>query len=314
MIRILVPLDGSPLAEQALYHAAAIARSFKTELHLLQVVVERPNGNGFSAGSSDLRLRAAEAASYLRQVADRLAEQGVSAKTTVAQGRAAQEIIAYADDNDVNLIALTAFGAGGVTEFVHGSTVHKVISRAGVSILLIRPQQHAEPVVRYRKLLVPLDGSYQSDWALCLATSIARAHEGELMVMQVVESPRGSTRLPASDTERELTDRLLDIRRSEAAHHLRELETQLPKDLAFSSRVVVADEASRVIEDMAQTEDIGLLVLSAHGVGRADCWLYGPVPETLLAHSTRPLLVLQDNFSADNIELEPLGKTVAVHE
>ena len=308
MIRVLVPLDGSQLAEQAVAHAVAIARSFKTEIHLLQVVTESQSAGDVVHESANLRMQLAEARRYLQRLCETESAHGLNVKYHVGQGRAAEEIVAYAHSHEIDLISLTAFGQGGVTEFVHGSTVYKIISGAGTSILLVRPEDQPQTDLHYRKLLVPLDGSYRTDWAVCLATSIARTHGAELMLLQVVQTPKVSRHLPAGRTERELLERLVEIQKTDAVHHLRELVARLPADIEHSSRVVVAEEASSMIQEMAQAEDVGLLVLSAHGLGGADCWLYGPVSETLLAHSTRPLLVLQDSLSSDKIEFEALAE------
>lgn len=151
--RILVPLDGSPLAEVALPHAAAVARRFEASITLIQVVSITPVATSVSplAGSGTeaiLAMEALEASEeaardYLGQVAKRPELEGIPVQVEVARGSPAQEIIRRAHQGDIDLIVMSTHGRSGLVRLVFGSVADQVLRQAGVPILLIRPKQEA---------------------------------------------------------------------------------------------------------------------------------------------------------------------------
>jgi nucleotide-binding universal stress UspA family protein len=296
--RILVPLDGSPLAEDALGHAAAVARSLGSELILLRVV----DGGG---AISDLvpvgagwRLRRAEAAAYLREVKGRFADEDLEVTVEVAEGRAADELIRQIRTRGVELVVMSTHGLGEAFAFSLGGTTQKVLSLAPCSVMLIRPAMTRRKVttrVAYRKILVPVDGSPAAEWALCLAASIARGHGAELLMLQLVpDLPAFRERIPHSPEEMELLDRLRVLRQKRGEHYLDEMGSHLARSgLQVSMRVALADDIGPGIQRFAEQEKVDLIVASAHGVAHADV-RYGRVAQRLMTECALPLLVLQD--------------------
>lgn len=147
--KILVPLDGSQLAEKVLPHVAALGKSFGSELTLATVVE-------FSLGVTGAKLEAipealaetkaaqrAEAMLYLMKVQKDLKEQGVNAAVVALDGDVASEIIAYAEQQKFDLIAMATHGRSGIDRFIMGSVAEKVLRGAIKPVLLIR----AIPVV-----------------------------------------------------------------------------------------------------------------------------------------------------------------------
>ncbi len=123
--KILVPLDGSAVAEVALPHAIEMAKIFQAELILLRVAFVH-----FLPGSDPVELESAavrESEAYLERVAQRLTAEGLQVHTVVRYGKAAEEIIDHAAENQVSVIVMATHGRSGVGRWLLGSTAEKVL-------------------------------------------------------------------------------------------------------------------------------------------------------------------------------------------
>lgn len=144
--RILVPLDGSKLAERALPAAEELARLMRTPLHLVRVVdptQSELSGYGIyksvldeGASSALLAEEGAAAHAYLERMAAREIEHGVGASSEVRHGITAHEVVAMAQPGD--LIVMSTHGRGGLARWFLGSVAEEVVRRAPVPVLMIR--------------------------------------------------------------------------------------------------------------------------------------------------------------------------------
>ena len=163
--RILVPLDRSPLAECVLPHAVAVARSLDSQLMLLHILSLSDKQDGLRAVDPlEWQLRRAEAESYLEGVRTRLEEVGVAAQTKVLNGDAAEQILAFARENQIGLAVISSHGQSGLSGWNVSSVVQKVILRAPISLMIVRAYLPAQPDLgglRYRRIVVPLDAIVQ---------------------------------------------------------------------------------------------------------------------------------------------------------
>jgi nucleotide-binding universal stress UspA family protein len=187
--------------------------------------------------------------------------------------------------------------------------VQKVIAKAGLSLMVVRPKVPSAsvvPSVRYGHILVLLDGSYRADWALFMAARIAQANQAELFLLEVVQEPQVTRRVFADPQGRQLVEQLKEISKLDAQRHLQELRAQLPRSLEVHSRVVLAADIPPVVEEVVQADNVDLLVLGAKSTSDSSYWLYGPVTETVLAHASCPVLVFQDNLQ-HNIMFKPIS-------
>lgn len=309
--RVLVPLDGSPVAEAALGHAVAVAGGPGAKLVLLRVVEAHAALTDPAVSAVDWRLQRMEAAAYLREVAARLEAEGLDAATEVVEGKAADEIVQFVRDRGVDLVVVAAHGRGGARDFPFGGTVHKIVSSATASVMVVRREaggEAAPPVARYRRILVPVDGSAPSEWALFLAAGIARKHGAELLVLQVVpEVELTCERIPRSAEETALLDRLRKLQKGRAARYLDEIESKLEhEDLEVRCRVAWAGQVAEGLQRVAAEEEVDLIALAAHGAAEAR-FPYGKVAQRLLAQSELPVLVFQDLPGATWAGAPPAG-------
>lgn len=144
--RILVPLDGSSLAEQSLPHAAAHASAFGAEVVLLKVLGPLPE----PSMTSPRAIRSAEAASaelareYLEGVAGDLRAEGLGVEAITVEGKPYVQIIRYAEDNDVDLIIMSTRGHSGWSRWLLGSVADRVARGATVPLLLVQARPAGE--------------------------------------------------------------------------------------------------------------------------------------------------------------------------
>jgi nucleotide-binding universal stress UspA family protein len=294
---ILVPLDGSPAAEAAVWHAAAMAGALADGVLLLQVLEPPDAPSEVVVSDLDWRFLRAEANAYLRSVASRLVERGIDARTLVAVGSAADEIVRYARRDDIALVVLASHGRGVASAFAFGGTTHKVLSLAPASVMVVRPgdEGDAAPVVRYRQILVPVDGSPAAEWALGLAATVARPHEAAMLVLHLVpEAPAANERIPRTSEESELLARLMELQSERGRRYLAELEARFAHaEVPVASRLGYATRLAERISEVASAAGVDLIALAAHGSGGAVC-AYGAVAQRLLTECDLPVVVFQD--------------------
>jgi nucleotide-binding universal stress UspA family protein len=134
--RILVPLDGSSLAEAILPQVQGLAKALGAELFLVRAAAAHVfPGVDPTEGEVDV-VRKAEA--YVTEVAGRLRDAGIPIHTAVRYGEAAEEILRHIKDNAVDLVAMSTHGRSGLSRLVLGSVAAQVVHRATVPVLLLR--------------------------------------------------------------------------------------------------------------------------------------------------------------------------------
>ncbi len=144
--RIVVPLDGSKIAEGVLPHAIGLAKAHHAELALVRAVDPRsalPSGYALPEGPAQALQRTMErdAQAYLTSIAAGLSEQGIRVVTAVASGPPAESIGAWATAHDADLIALMSHGLGRSARWVFGSVADRLLQSSPVPILVVRATQ-----------------------------------------------------------------------------------------------------------------------------------------------------------------------------
>ena len=136
---ILVPLDGSTLAEGILPHVKELARLTGAEINLLRVALAYtfPGANPTDAQIEVL----GKAEAYLKGIEAELLREGFKASLHVRYGHDAQEILDHADQANIDLIAMSTHGRTGVGRFIMGSVANRVLRHSSKPVLLLRAQK-----------------------------------------------------------------------------------------------------------------------------------------------------------------------------
>jgi nucleotide-binding universal stress UspA family protein len=295
---ILVPLDGSSLAECVLPHVVALAQAFGSRVTLLRVL-ERTQAAGRTLSLDPLgwHIRKAEVEAYLGGVAARLQEVGLRTERVLLEGQAAERIVEFVHSADVDLIVLSSHGQSGLSGWNVSSIVQKIILRAYIPVMIVRAYQ---PVtgdlasLRYRRLLVPLDCSWRAECVLSLAATLARFHKSELLAAHVVPRPQVPRRAPLSQEDVELANRITERNRVEAAGYLEQCKSQFPGDVNVRTRLLVSDNVAASLHELVEQEDADIVILCAHGYSGETKWPYGSMVVNFISYGTTPLLIVQD--------------------
>jgi nucleotide-binding universal stress UspA family protein len=298
--RVLVCLDRSPFSEVCLPYALCISKTFGsalTLLHVLEAPHERsgPRSGPRSTDALGWEISRREASEYLQRVERQATElSGQHVDVRLEQGHPAERIAAIAHEIGADLTVLASHGEGGVAAWNLGSTVQQVLAVARGSVLVARSSSTNPTVASLKRILVPLDGSPRTESVLPIAARIAKTHGAELVLVHVVAEPQPTGVLRAAeDVElaRELATRL----EARAQRYLDHLRDRLAREGASVRALVIRRiDGHQVLLELMQTEQVDLVVLSAHGTTCNAARPFGSVTAHLLAHSVVPLLVLQD--------------------
>jgi len=146
--KILVPLDGSKLAECALLHVEEIAKGCGTEEVILVSVTERVQGYRVFDDPSQLQgqrlileavgKKQEQAQRYLVRIAKKFTAKGIKVNTEVLLGNPAEEIVIYAKHSECDMIVMSSHGRSGVSRWTHGSVADKVFRGSPVPVLMVR--------------------------------------------------------------------------------------------------------------------------------------------------------------------------------
>ena len=292
---ILVPLDGSPLAEQAIPIALAIAERARSKVKL--VLVHHPllmePGPGYT--KIELAMQKADR-EYLRSVAARARERlGRALSSAVLQGSIAQTLARYVRELGTDLVVMTTHGRGGIRRAWLGSVTDQLIRTSEVPILVVQPSERkaGEPSLGPAEILVPLDGSPLAEAVLEPAAALARLWDGEMSLVQVVR-PVVLTSEPALPFPAGYAAQATDMRRESAQDYIRDVAERLRESGVKASGVaVVGGGIADTLLNLARPERIGLLAVATHGRGGLRRLALGSVADKLVRAAEVPVLVVR---------------------
>jgi nucleotide-binding universal stress UspA family protein len=300
--KVLVPLDGSELAEQALGQAAAIVRGSHGALDIL-LVHEPVPFEGLGDAPWNATLFTAEK-KYVESIANEIsAGAGVSVTSAVAQGARVDMICKRVREISADLIVMTSHGRTGLSRAWLGSTADGVMRHSATPVLMLRPVKKVRKAARlaaqhlFKHVLVPLDGSALAADALSSATALAGSTGAAITVLRVVMTVPLITvdtdgsfvyPYPFVATDDAATKNLVNQAKKELTEVVRHLvEEGISK---VESEVVVAGNAAEAIIDFARGHGVDVIAMSTHGRGASRVFL-GSVADKLIRASGLPMLV-----------------------
>jgi nucleotide-binding universal stress UspA family protein len=293
---ILIPLDGSDFAEEALPLGRVLAAKAGAEVHLVHVVLPEPDVD-FKTPQEDLewRERVRDGAErYLSAHAEAARAAGVSALTAVLEGPVADALLDYAAEQEVDLIALTSHGEGGVRRFWLGSVADALLRSGQVDVLVVRPWDETEErsagEPRFARILVPLDGSEAAERALGPATELAERLGASLVALRVVPKPMELTSIYGVPGV-ELRGERHQARVQEATAYVGAVAERISR-AHVEGHVVESSGAADGIVDAARALEADLVVLTSRGHGEMTRLVIGSVADKVVRTTTRPVWVV----------------------
>lgn len=301
---ILIPLDGSALAECVLPHALAIGRAFGAQLTLLQVLEPAHNfGSEQPVDPLDWHLKRQEAEEYLGRLASQLRGKNLKVQEAIMEGSPAEYIVDFSINNSVDLIALSTHGRSGLSGWNVSSVVQKVILRSSKSILLIRAYKSSGLSlvdVQYNRLFVGLDYSSRAEYILPVAVNLAKYYQSRLVLGTIIRRPEILHRFPLSEDDDHLVSHIAERNYNAASHYFEQLRSQFSmQGIDLETRLIVSDNTTVALHELVEQENADLVMLVAHGHSGESRWPYGSVATSFIAYGTTSLMILQDLSSEE---------------
>jgi len=296
MIRnVLVPLDRSPFAEQALPPAIAIARRAQAQLHILYVrTLSPPLAFQHVDWWADALLQ--EEADYFEDVGRRVREAGIRPIVETREGRVADVIRRHAANAGVDLIVMTTHGHTGLSRLWLGSVADAVVRQDSIPVLMIRPEERPTALNEhplYTHVLVPLDGVTSAETAIEYAVSLGSLAHARYTLVRVVAPVMVPVHPyafagPAVRADDDATATEVQ----QARGYLEEQGARLASTgLRVESKVHLSENAARGILTVAHDLQADLIAMCTHRHGAAR-FVLGSTADKVLRGSALPLLLM----------------------
>jgi nucleotide-binding universal stress UspA family protein len=292
---ILVPLDGSKLAEAATAPAASLAETLGAPITLLHIIEK----DAPQEVHSDHHLtKSDEADTYLKDVAAKAFAKDLKVETHVHTAEVkdvAASIIQHASEEfNPDLIVMCAHGQGGFRDMIFGSIAQQVLAGGQTPLLLLRPKSAKSHPFTLRRLLVPLDSESIHDESLHYALELAKVYSAELYLLTVIPTYRTltgkeaavSSMLPATSSA------FLDIQEETAKEHLQgHLDEFLAAGYNVNAEIGRGDPAEVIVATAARVQ-ADLILLSTHRKAGMNAFWARSVAPNVVKKTHIPLLLV----------------------
>ena len=292
---ILVPIDGSVLAEAALPAAAFMAEKLQARITLIHVVEK--NAPEAVHGQAHLK-QPHDAEHYLKEVAQRAFSKNIRVNCHVHTNEVddvAGSIVAHAEELAYDLVIMCSHGRGAAFHLFLGSIAQSVIARGAQPVLITHPdEQGKSPTFFCRHILVPMDDNHEHAEALPVSKELARACSATLHLATVVPelTTLSGDKAVASRMLPGTTSQLLELATHDAEKYFQALEDGLRQEGFEASAHVLRGDPASVIVEAAERARIDLIVISTHGKTGMDAFWSGSVAHRICSQSRIPLLLI----------------------
>ena len=303
---ILVPLDGSRLAESALTTAVWLAIKTSAQLTLIHVIEKKAP----SEVHSDRHLvTPEEATKYLEEVSRRTALTGLRVEThvhTVEVGDVARSIAEHSAELSPDLVVMCTHGKGGARRLLFGVIAQQVIALGRTPVLMVRPSKETQVIATmrdFRTILVPINGDPGHEKGLPMATEIAQALHCRLHLLMVVPELRDLTgsKAAASFILPGATRLNLEIETAGAQTYLDQRAAELKGRGVMADYETSRGDPARAIIASALRLSADLVVMGTHGRAGADAFWAGSVAARVVARIQAPLMLVPLGRNEDEI-------------
>jgi len=274
--KIVVPLDGSPLAEVALPYAEELAGKMGSETILLSVL-QSEETDDYQKHYAYITKIVKSTRHHVEKYLDKSGGKSINVDTATRVGNPAEGILDYVNKCVHNLIVMATHGRSGIGRWAVGSVADKIVRATTKQPVMLIRAKGAHPDVRARRILktalVPLDGSITSEAVIPCITDIALSLQMKLCLLQVVPKNNHTS----ADAEAYLQgwcNRLKD------------------KGITATYEVRVGTAADQII-DLADELATDVVAMSTHGQTAITLWTLGSVAQKVLLGGNTPLLLIR---------------------
>lgn len=294
--RILVPLDGSELAELALEPALQLAKASEGRVILLRCIIPVymtmpvvAYEYGWAWPEYAREQIRQEARGYLQTVQEKIQHPEIDTETLMVEGDAASMIVDSAEEVHADLIVMSTYGHSGVKRWRLGSVTERVLHSIACPVLMVRSGQ---PITR---ILIPLDGSPLAERVLEPALAAAANLGAHVTLLRIVEP----LAIPESTVPYDWGIRNGDKEqwnqqgKSEAEIYLKQVARRYGHHLLELQQVVINGAAEEKILAYAQLHNMDMVAMSTHGHTGLRRWLYGSVTAKVMRGYEGNMLIVR---------------------
>lgn len=298
---VLVPLDGSPVAEEALPLAALLAEQWKATLRAVmvhlpaqyQILSDPAAGTGLYDPELERQQREREQ-TYLRQtVASLNVSNGLRIETQLLDGAVGEALKDCVRTTGTGLVVMSSHGRAGVGRFFLGSVTDELVRGLDIPVLVFPAARNCfRAIPRRRRILLPLDGSQMSESVMGHARVLAGALEADLL-LAVILQPLGILLPPFFWPTNSSADSP-EAREPQVREYLESWQRRLRNEgFATEFRIRTASKIAPEILKLARDEECTLIAMATHGLGGLDRAMLGSVTDQVLRHSDLPVLSIR---------------------
>ena len=300
---ILVPLDGSKVAAQALPLAARLARQSNAKLHLLSAIqVEYPAFVSPIAVDTmplipDVNALWSQAQDYLANVVSGDLYNGLEIVTTVDTGEPAQMIVDSAEDAEADLIIMTTHGRSGFSRWALGSVTERVLRHAPCPVLAVREN------TTIKHILIALDGSELAEATIEPSLELAKQTGAKVTFLRVDDKPVDvdyQTINSINHIEPGMADILARSEYNRAEEYVEMIARRYRDEGIEMSWLGITDNAANGILRIAKDRDCDVIAMSTHGRTGIRRWVYGSVTEQVLRAANRSMFIIRPEYLLKN--------------
>lgn len=295
--RMLIPLDGSKVAEQVLPYARYLAKALAIPVELIEIVdpetlrllANPEQGRYLDALLADKRRSGGH---YLETVAQSF--QGTQIKCAVENGRAEELIIDKAAGDKDTLIVMATHGRSGIQRWLLGSVADKVLHGSTNHLFLVRAtdQGKTDGEAPLKKVIVPLDGSSLAEKVLPYVVDLGKKMQLEVILVRAYALPPSITADEYGAYSQELFDQLEAEAKDYLAGKIKEVQQPGLKNI---SSVVDLGYGAEEITTLARKTPDNFIAMCTHGRSGVTRWVLGSVTERVVRHSGDPVLIIRAN-------------------
>jgi nucleotide-binding universal stress UspA family protein len=289
--KILVPLDGSQVAEQALLAAETLARNFQAKLTLVSVLPSHSPLGGLALARSSQKpdqYGVNGRQNYLNQLAENLCQRGIPASYTILYGPAVEAINLLMGRQNFDLVVLSNHGRNGFHRRMLGNVATRLIQTVTRPVLLIRPRQgDAQWAPSFRRLLVALDGSEFSERVLPYVKAASRM-ESEALLLRVPQVPEAHLYGAMIEEIQQLRQQA----ENQSHEYLENVATALLEDGIEARILVEGSRPAKTIVSVAKEEKADLIMLATHGRGEIERLFLGSVADRVVRQAPCPVFLV----------------------
>lgn len=291
---ILVPLDGSPVAEQVVPYVEIMAQALNVPVRLFHVInsamLQRVPARTTTGATIVAQLEHA-AHTYMETITQRLDLAGLKVEPHLERGSAADNVVAHLEQHPGGMVMMATHGQSGLQRWSLGSVTERVVQATTAPVFVVRAMPTAPEQVQLQRVLVPLDGSAFSAQALSVASWVATALGAQVHLFSAIYPVSMHVHQPAPQVTDPRGQAILPSLQQQAEEYLSSVAPQFA-GLHVAQHVAIGTAVEAIIDEAARVQ-ADLIVMATHGYTGIRRWALGSVASKVLRATQTPLLLVR---------------------